>query len=119
MLPIRRIDLAGSVFGSPDQRSRGAFGCVGPLPRAGPHARRTRLRSMLAVQLTKFNALPRFARLSIGRSVERASSVTCFPTLLLALRSVWRNHRQPRAAARGQVLEVWFGVLSAVIGGPS
>lgn len=119
MQPLRRIDLASSMFGWRDRCSRGAVGCVAPLPRAGRYKRWTRLGEVLVVQLTKLSALPLFGDPWIGRSVARASSAESFTSLLLALRFMRCNHRRPQATARMEVLEVPFEVLSGMIGGPS
>lgn len=72
MQPLRRMDLASSMLGWPHWCARDAFGCVGPLPRAGRYRRRTRLGAVLVVQLTKLRALPLCTNPWIGQSVARA-----------------------------------------------
>jgi hypothetical protein len=109
------MDFAGSMLGWPDRRARGAFGCVGPVRPAGGFRRWTRLEEVLAVQLTKFSAVPRFGYARIGGSVARASSVTSFTSL----RFVQRNHQRLLATERAGVLEVPFEVLSRTTGRPS
>ena len=117
--PLRRTDLTDSMFGRPCRRGRGAFGCSGPLPRASRCRRGTRLGEILVVQLTKLDALSLFGESWIARSVARASSVTSFTSLLLALRFVRCNHRRRLAPERMQALQVPLEVLSRMIVGPS
>ena len=113
------MDLAGSMLGWPDRRTRGAFGYVGPQPRAAPHWRRTRLGEVLVVQVTKFDTLSLFGKSWIARSLTRTSSVTSLTSLLPGLRSVSGDQRQLLAATHTQVLEVSLAALSGKIGGPS
>lgn len=118
MQPLRRMDLASSMFGWPDRCARGAFGCVGPLPRAGRYRHWTRLGEVLVVQFTRLSALSLLGNLRIGQSVVRASSATSCTSLLFARRFVRRNHRRMLANERVEVLEVSFEVLSAMAGEP-
>src|SRR5579883_97633 len=108
------MDLAGSMLDWPAHRARDTFGCMGPLPRADRHRGRTRLGEVLAVQLGKFSALSLIGSPRIARSDARASSVMSFTPLLLPGRIERCNHRWRLAAARVQVLEVSFAVLSGI-----
>jgi hypothetical protein len=112
------MDLASSMFGWPDRCAKGAFGGVGPLPRAGRYRRWTRLGEVLVVQFTRLSALPLSGCPRIGQSVTRASSATSFTSLLFARRFVRRNHQRLLANERVEVLEIPFEVLSGMIGGP-
>ena len=71
------------------------------------------------VQLTKFGALSLFGNPRIGRSDAHASSATSFTSLVLAHRFAGCDHRGCLAAARMQVLEVSFTVLSETVEGPT
>lgn len=120
MQPLGETGVASSMLGWAAGCARGAFGCMGPLHRAGRHRRRTRLGEGLVVHLTSFSAPSLFGSPRIGGSDARASSLAAITSLVLAHRSVQRDHRRRRlAAARMQVLEVSFEVLSEMLVGPA
>ena len=119
MQQIRTMDLVKALPGGPDPCARGAFGCMGPLPRARPHRRCTRLGEVPVRQPAKLTALPLFGSPRIGQPIARASTAASFSSLLLAPRCPRRNHPRPLATANMQVLEVSFEALSGTIGGPS